>query len=178
MAAASGMQRLSSYYHRKKWRKIMDTCPFCATYKDLPSAPGGILYEDDLVYAYHSCQNEGASYLGHLLLLPKRHALGFADLTAAEGQAIGLSMACLSKALTACTGAEKIYVEAYYEVNPHLHLILTARYPGTPREYWRWKVGDWPEAPTGGPEAITAFCVQLRAHLAQTVLESVGQEIS
>ena len=155
----------------------MDICPFCATYKGLSSAAGGMLYEDDLVYAYHASQDEGTSYLGRLLLVPKRHALGFADLTEAEGQAIGLSMTRLSKALTACTGAEKVYVEAYYEVHPHLHLMLTARYPGTPRKYWRWTVGDWPEAPMGGPEAMTALCAQLRAYLAQTALESVKAKV-
>ncbi len=156
----------------------MDTCPFCTTYKDLLSAPGGMLYEDDLVYAYHFCQAEGASYLGHLLLLPKRHTLGLADLTEAEGQAVGLGVARLSKALKACTGADKIYAEAYYEVNPHLHLHLIARYPGTPQEYWRWNVGDWPAAPTGGPAEITTLCTQLRASLAQRVPGHVEQKVS
>jgi hypothetical protein len=44
-------------------------------------------------------------------------------------------VARLSKALKTCTGAEKVYVEAYYEVVPHLHLLLTARYPGTPQMF-------------------------------------------
>lgn len=141
----------------------MDTCPFCTIYKGL----GGVLYEDDFVYAYHYYQEEESNYLGHLLLMTKRHVPTLADLTEAEGQALGLSMARLSKALKACTGAEKIYVEAYYEVVPHLHLLLTARYVGTPQEYWRWKIGNWPEAPTGGSEKVASLCDQLRTYLAQ-----------
>jgi histidine triad (HIT) family protein len=154
----------------------MSACLFCNTYTDLPFAFGGILYEDDFVYAHHYRQDVDPSYLGHLMLMTKRHVPGFAELTDAEGQAVGLSIARLSKALKACTGAEKVYVEAYYEVNPHLHLHLIARYPETPQEYWRWKVGDWPEAPQGGPEEITVLCEQLRAHLTQTAQGSDEQK--
>ena len=144
----------------------METCLFCTTYKDLASTTGGIVYEDDLVYAHHYYyQDEGPSYLGHLLLKTKRHATGFADLTDAEAQAVGLSVTRLSKALQDCTGSEKVYVEAYYEVVPHLHLHLTARYPGTPQEFWRWKITAWSEAPSGGPFEIAAPCNRLRASL-------------
>ncbi|HLZ59356.1 MAG TPA: HIT family protein [Ktedonosporobacter sp.] len=151
----------------------METCPFCNTDKDPPFTVGGILYEDELVYAHHYGQGKEAIYLGHLLLMTKRHALGLADLTEAEGRAIGLSIARLSKALKACTGAEKVYVEAYYEVNPHLHLHLMARYPATPQEYWRGNISAWPEAPKGGPEEITDLCNRLHAYLEQSVLDSV-----
>jgi len=144
----------------------METCLFCTNYKDLASTPGGIVYEDDLVYAHHYYyQDKGPLYLGHLMLKTKRHVPGFADLTDEEAQAVGLSVTRLSKALQVCTGAEKVYVEAYYEVVPHLHLHLTARYPGTPQEYWRWKISDWPEAPSGGPLEIAALCDRLRASL-------------
>lgn len=147
----------------------MDTCRFCALSQDPLSVLGGLLYEDAFVYAYHYSRDGEPGYLGHLLLVTKRHVPGLADLTTAEGQAIGLSLARLSQALKVCTGAEKVYAEAYYEVVPHVHLHLIARYPGTPQEYWRWKVGEWPQAPCGGPEAIAALCEQLRASLAAVV---------
>ena len=41
-------------------------------------------------------------------------------------------------------------------VVPHLHVLLTSRYPGTPPEYWRSQVYGWPGAPKGGPEEIAA----------------------
>jgi hypothetical protein len=78
-----------------------------------------------------------------------------------------LAVARLSAALKACTGAEKIYAEAYYEVVPHLHLFLTARYPGTPQAFWRWKIGDWSQAPKGGAKEISALCDRLRTYLSR-----------
>ncbi|GHO80495.1 HIT family protein [Ktedonobacter sp. SOSP1-85] len=143
----------------------METCLFCQSYKYLPSAIGGLVYEDDLVYAHHYCRDEGPSYLGYLLLKTKRHVPGFEDLDEAEAQAVGLAVTRLSHALKVCTGAVKVYLEAYGEVNPHLHLHLIARYPGTPEEYWRWKVGRWPEAPCGNASEVAALCDQLRARL-------------
>ena len=145
----------------------MDGCPFCATYELLPFTFGGTVYEDDLVSAHHSFQNKEPTYLGQLLLRTKRHVPGLAELTEDEGRAIGLAVARLSKALKICTGAEKVYAEAYYEVVPHLHLFLTTRYPGTPPEYWRWKIGEWPDAPKGGADEVTALCNRLRAHLSR-----------
>ena len=147
----------------------MEACPFCITSKKLLSAIGEIVYEDDFVYAHHYSQGEGPSYLGHLMLKTKRHAPGFANLTEAEAQAVGLALARLSNALKTCTGAEKVYVEAYCEIVPHLHLHLTARYPGVPQEYWRWNISDWPQAPSGGPDEITTLCDQLRASLPHAV---------
>ena len=143
----------------------MKPCLFCDTYTDRQAIPGGIVYEDDFVYAYHYSRLDEPNYLGHLMLITKRHVPGLAELTEAEGQAVGLGIMRLSHALKACTGAEKVYAEAYYEVNPHLHLILTARYPGTPPEYWRWNVGDWPAAPKGTLKEVAELCDRLRAQL-------------
>ncbi|HWZ19793.1 MAG TPA: HIT family protein [Ktedonobacteraceae bacterium] len=145
----------------------MDVCSFCASYEDLQYALGGIIYEDDIVSAHHYYQEGEPNYLGHLVLITKRHVPGLAELTEAEGQAFGLAVARLSKALKACTGAEKVYAEAYYEVVPHLHLLLTARYPGTPQEFWRWKIGDWPDAPKGGAKEVIALCDRLRAQISK-----------
>lgn len=145
----------------------MNECPFCAPHEELPFALGGILYEDDLVSAHHYYQGEEPAHLGHLLLRTKRHVPGLAELTEDEGQAIGLAVARLSKALKICTGAEKVYAVAYYEVVPHLHLLLTARYPGTPQEFWRGKIGEWPDAPKGGAKEVIALCERLRAHLSR-----------
>ena len=79
----------------------MDGCPFCASYEDLPFALGGIVYEDDLVSAHHSYQDEEPNYLGHLIedKTPRSRPCGADE---AEGQAIGLAVARLSKALRTC----------------------------------------------------------------------------
>ena len=144
----------------------MDQCLFCEIQRGVTPPAGGPIYEDDLVYAHHAHFDEGPAYLGQLVVETKRHTPDFADLTTAEAQAIGLLMTRLSRALKACTGAEKVYVEFYGEATPHLHVFLTARYPNTPAEYLRWNVEDWPDAPRGDVPAIEALCQRLREGLA------------
>lgn len=82
---------------------------------------------------------------------------------------MGLLIARLARALDDCCGAERACVEFYGEVTPHLHVYLTARYPGLPSEYWRANIGKWPEAPKGGPDEIAALGARLRAHVSQQI---------
>lgn len=148
----------------------MDECLFCNMQRGVLPVVGGSIYEDDLVYAHHFDSGEQSTYLGHLLLETKRHTPDFADLTAAEAQAVGLLVTRLSRALKVCIRAEKVYAVFYGEVTPHLHVHLTARYPGTPAEYLRWNVEDWPDAPRGNADAVEALCQKLRATLAKDSL--------
>lgn len=144
----------------------MEKCLFCDIQQGRESIADGPIYEDELVYAHHAQFGEAPFYLGQLVIETKRHTPGFADLTPAEAQAVGLLISRLSSALKVCTGAERVYVVFYGEVTPHLHVYLTARYPDTPEEYLRWNVGDWPGAPRGGVPEIAAFCRRLRSTLA------------
>lgn len=141
----------------------MESCLFCDVQRSQPSAT--VVYEDTLAYVYHPT-DDAPGYLGHLILIPGRHAPDYASLTSEEAQAIGLLTTRISRALKACAGAEKVYVVFYGEVTPHLHIHLTARYPETPADYLRWKIEDWPDAPRGGPDATAALCGRLRAMLA------------
>jgi histidine triad (HIT) family protein len=142
-------------------------CLFCNIQEGRVPLAGGPIYEDTLVFAHHADFDEGRAYLGQLAVETRRHVPDFAGLTADEAAAVGLLIARLSHALKICSGAEKVYVEFYAEVTPHLHVFLTARYPGTPAEYLRWRVKEWPDAPRGGVDAVAALCRQLRATLAE-----------
>lgn len=144
----------------------MDDCLFCEIQRGQTPPTGGPIYEDDLVYAHHFSEKGSLAYLGHLMVETKRHTPDFADLTPAEAQAVGLLIARLSGALKACTGAEKVYAEFYGEVTPHLHIHLVARYPGTPTQFLRWNIEDWPDAPRGSPDEIATLCRKLRSALA------------
>ncbi|HKB48876.1 MAG TPA: HIT family protein [Ktedonobacterales bacterium] len=144
----------------------MNKCLFCDIQQGAQLPVGAPIYEDGLVYAHHADFDEGPTYLGHVMVETKRHTPDFAELTCAEAQAVGLLIARLSSALKVCTNAEKVYATFYGEVTPHLHVHLTARYPGTPAEYLRWNVENWPGAPRGGAEEIAALCERLRAALA------------
>jgi histidine triad (HIT) family protein len=144
----------------------MQGCLFCDVQRGHPPAVGGPVYADDLVYAYH-WDEEGSNYLGHLVLITRRHTPDFAALTHAESEAVGLLITRLSSALKVCTDAEKVYAVFYGEVTPHLHVHLTARYRAAPPEYLRWRVEKWPDAPHGDAAAIAALCDRLRAALAE-----------
>ena len=142
-------------------------CFVCRKHRVEISLPGGAIYEDDLVYAGHAQIPEGqaAAYLGYLLVEPKRHAPGLADLTDAEAQAVGLLVTRLSRALKATVRAEHIYAFVLGHHVAHLHIHVIPRYPGAPREYWGVHVDEWPDAPHGGPQEIAELCARLRTHL-------------
>lgn len=140
-------------------------CVFCAQHQGRVPVVGGAIYEDELLYAHHFTEGDGPSYLGHLMIESKRHIRGIEQATDSEASALGVLIARLSRALVVCTGAERAYVESYGEVVPHLHVHLTARYPGLRPEYLRWNAAEWPEAPRGGPEEIAALAACLREAL-------------
>jgi histidine triad (HIT) family protein len=146
-------------------------CLFCQIPAGEVSVPGGMIYEDDLVCACHYSHSGIPEYLGNILVQPKRHAKTFAELNDEEARAIGLLIARMARALGA-EGAERAYVEFYGEVTPHLHVFLTARYPNIPQDYWRWKIGSWPDAPRGDEAQIAALASRLREHMAGEVARS------
>ena len=73
-----------------------EDCFVCRKHRDRgPLVPGGPVAEDELVLVSHvvtpgALGREGATaYLGHLLVEPRRHAPGLADLTDAEARSVG-----------------------------------------------------------------------------------------
>ena len=131
--------------------------------------PGGVLFEDALVYASHIALPEGQDrvYLGTLFVEPKRHVPGIGDLTRGEAERVGWLTSRLAAALQATERAEHVYVFVLGHHVPHLHVWVTPRYPGTPREYWDMRLASWPDAPRGGVAEITALCDRVRGELAR-----------
>lgn len=146
----------------------MEDCLVCQKQEGLLKPPGGVVYEDELVFASHSFipEDEDSAYLGILFLEPRRHITGLEELTEAEGQRLGLMTARLSRALETVTDAEHIYLFVLGHHVPHLHFWLVPRYVGTPHEYYGLRVDEWPGAPRGGEAEIRALCDRLRQELA------------
>lgn len=144
-----------------------DDCFVCSKHRGGGDVPGGVLLADDVVYAGHVALAEPPSttYLGWVVVEPRRHVTGLAGLSDDEAQAIGLAAARLSRALVDIQGAEHVYAFVLGHAVAHLHLHLIPRYPRTPREYWGVRVNEWPDAPRGGAEAIEALCDRLRNKL-------------
>jgi diadenosine tetraphosphate (Ap4A) HIT family hydrolase len=144
-----------------------ETCFICRKHRGLESIPGGAIYDDERVYAGHVQMRQGqtAAYLGYLMLEPKRHARGLADLNDEEAQALGRLAVRLSRALERSEHVEHVYAFVLGDGVPHLHIHLVPRYPGAPQEYWGVHVDEWPEAPRGGPAEMAALCARLRETL-------------
>jgi diadenosine tetraphosphate (Ap4A) HIT family hydrolase len=143
----------------------MHDCEFCRRASGRQPTLGGAIYEDAHVFACHYDDGD-PMYLGYLLLAPKRHAAGFAELTDDEARAIGLAATRLSRALKTTMDAERVYVYAFGEAVDHLHVFVVARYPNTPAEYVRLGLRAWPNAPAGGPAEVAALVARLRAQMA------------
>ena len=84
----------------------------------------------------------GSSYLGHLLVTPRRHCADFAGLERAEAEAVGAVIATCSAALKAL-GAERVYLATIGHGVDHLHVHLLPRWPGTPDEVPWHRVDEW-----------------------------------
>ncbi len=146
-----------------------DDCLICQKQRGEWQVPGGAIYRDALIYSSHAHfqESEKTAYLGWLVVETRRHVPGLADLTDAEGQAIGLLAARLSRALRELQGAEHVYAFVVGHGVPHLHVHLLPRYPGTPREYWGVRIDEWPQAPRGNQTEIEILCARIRAYWEQ-----------
>jgi len=142
-------------------------CLVCRKQRGEFQVAGGAIFKDNLIYCSHAhfAPGEQTAYLGWLVVETRRHIPGLADLTDSEGQALGLMVARLSRALKTIQGAEHVYAFVMGHGVPHLHLHLLPRYPGTPREYWGLRIDEWPEAPRGSKSAIEMLCARIRMKL-------------
>jgi histidine triad (HIT) family protein len=76
-------------------------CLVCRKHRGELPPPGGALFESDQVFASHAFDLEGggsSSYLGHLIVEPKRHIAGLAGLSPEEARLIGELTATLARA--------------------------------------------------------------------------------
>jgi len=149
-------------------------CLVCRKHREQgPLVPGGPVARDELVLVSHIAAPDTlgglgtTAYLGHLLVEPRRHAAGLADLTDAEGRAVGGWCARASRALRDVAGAEHVYAAVFGDAVPHLHVHLLPRFPGTPREFWGTHVNRWPQARRGDAAEIGALVRELSGYLRQ-----------
>lgn len=142
-------------------------CFICRKHRGELQVPGGAIYEDDLFFAAHASipETESDTYLGTILLEPKRHTPGLAELSDQGAQSVGHLITQLGRAIKRSEGAEHIYLFVFGHHVDHLHIWLVPRYPGTPREYWGTGVDEWPEAPRGDSEAVAELSQRLREQL-------------
>lgn len=142
-------------------------CLVCRKHKGEVAVPGGVIYENDLIFISHAqlWGDEKEHYLGHVFVEPKRHVAGLADLTDQEAQIIGLYTSRVAKALLHTESMEHIYSFVIGDGVPHVHVHVIGRYPGAPREFWGPKVDEWPDAPKGKEREIEQVAARVRTFM-------------
>jgi histidine triad (HIT) family protein len=147
----------------------MQDCFVCRKHQGLEHVPGGVVFENELIYISHAqlWGEEEDHYLGHLFVEPKSHVPKLSGLSDEEAQAIGLFVSRVAKALEQTLGVEHVYAFVIGDHVPHVHIHVLGRYPGAPREYWGPKVDEWPEAPRGNEEQIAEVANRIRDFMTQ-----------
>ena len=142
-----------------------DNCFVCRKHKGLEFFPGGPVYE--LVFSGHSwsAPDKTTPYLGGFIVEPKRHLPTWAELNDKEAETIGKVIRDVSKALKKSVNAEHVYVFVLGHNVPHLHIWVIPRYPDTPREFWGFKVFEWPDRPVGGQGEVEEICESVRSFM-------------
>lgn len=134
-----------------------DDCYFCKLFESDRELEGLGVYEDARMRVFHGV-GDLPTYLGSFVIVLRRHTPhGLASLSDEEGQGIGTVVARLSRALYEVAGAAWTYTHCFTEGYRHVHQFVVARYPGTPSEYVRLQVMDWPGAPRGGLDEVRAL---------------------
>jgi diadenosine tetraphosphate (Ap4A) HIT family hydrolase len=136
-------------------------CELCERFSLGADEPRGYLHFDDLVAVLHAAPGgDGRSYLGHLLVCPRRHAEDFAALDERECGVVAVEIATWTRALKSL-GATRVYLATIGHHVDHLHVHLLPRWPETPDEVAWHQVDEWPGARTGNVDEITSFVAEV-----------------
>jgi diadenosine tetraphosphate (Ap4A) HIT family hydrolase len=128
--------------------------------------PGGLLWKDELALAFHipPTDDNRRPYLGHCMVVTRRHIDHLGDLTNAEAESIARASRVVARALRA-EGIERVHMAVIGLGVEHFHQHLYPRYPGVPSGTSWMAVDGLPDAPRGGADEIAAFVERLRTHL-------------
>jgi histidine triad (HIT) family protein len=140
-------------------------CLVCGEISGEVELPGGLLWDEEGAVAFHvpPLPVRGDPYLGHLLVVVRRHVPGLGDLTDDEGAAVGRAAAALASALALECGATRVHSAVAGLAVPHFHLHLVPRYAETPEDVPWYAVDEWDGARRGGAPEIGALAERLRA---------------
>jgi len=144
-------------------------CLVCRELRGDVAVPGGFLWQNEAAVAFHYPPVEEVGnprpYLGHLLVVTRRHVARLGELTEVESTTVGRMAARLARALTEAGGADWVYSAVIGTGVPHFHLHLLPRYPGTPRDVAWHAIDEWEGGRHGGAREIAEFVERLQTSL-------------
>ncbi|MFZ0043527.1 MAG: hypothetical protein WAK93_19620 [Solirubrobacteraceae bacterium] len=108
----------------------LSDCAICAMVDAEPA--GGWAYEDQ---SWVAGTLAGLEIPGWIVLALRRHAVEAAPLSEREAADLGVAIRRVSAALEDVTDAERVYLQAYGELERHWHLLITARGADVPPEH-------------------------------------------
>jgi histidine triad (HIT) family protein len=139
----------------------MSECVVCQEVSGHIELPGGALESGEYAVVFHIPPLDGGDvFLGHLLVVPKRHVADFAGLHDVEASEIGILVSRWSGALKR-SGAEHVYLATIGHSADHLHVHLLPRWPETPTHVPWHSVDDWPGARHANFAEATLFATRL-----------------
>lgn len=148
---------------------MLENCLVCQEHRLEVALPGGHLVLSADVVAFHLPPWPPPAedvYLGYLMVTPRRHVPGFAELADSESAAMGEWIGRLSRALKRL-GAERVYLAVVGHGVPHLHVHLVPRWPGTPDEVSWLEVDSWDGARRGDFVAAAAMARDVKRALSE-----------
>lgn len=139
------------------------SCVVCDEVAGSVPVPGGFLHDDESSVGFHAPPAPGnqSPYLGHLMVVPRRHVASWSGLDDGEAAAVSAGIRDLTGLLESA-GAERVYVAVIGTHVNHLHVHLLPRWPGTPREVPWHSVDEWKGARHGDADAVAATVARLR----------------
>jgi diadenosine tetraphosphate (Ap4A) HIT family hydrolase len=143
-----------------------EECLVCRELSGEIELPGGLLWDDGEAAGFHVPPVDGNErpYLGHCLVVTRRHVDHLSDLTEDEAASVAAASRAIATALRS-EGVERVHVAVIGLGVPHFHQHLYPRYPGVPAGTSWMDVDGLPDAPHGSASDIEAFVEHLRQHL-------------
>ena len=126
----------------------MQDCMICQKHKNILESTGEVISEKGgWVLTHFPIVDGQKATKGYLLLETRRHIENLTDMNAHEAAALGELICEGSQLMRFRMNAEHVYVFRINDKVPHLHFHLVPRYANTPKEFWGFKISDWPETP-------------------------------
>ena len=146
---------MPAWHDQTRWQQLVTAagCPIC-----LAGQPDGIVAELKSSYV---TVDPAVGVRGYCCLVNKRHVVELHELSEAEGAALMLDLALVSRVLKDITGAIKINHQIHGNTIPHLHVHVIPRYPGDELEQPGKTLGTL-EGPTYSEVEMAQFTARLR----------------